>query len=203
MESSQNPFSSSTQPGVAIGQLSNGGTRRYLIEAESSTGYIAWKLSDGTTLINQSPQVSLPADPLVTFWACASFTDSTPAGQIVKLDCHGNSLTKLNVHGLSGLNSLDCSFNNLAQFSVGHLSELQVLDASNNRLAEIDVQALRALRVLDCSMNRLNRLDVSGLASLQVLDYAGNPDIKVRADCCPMLEKMPGAQKKNGNAHND
>ena len=193
MESSLDPIPSSIQSGAAIGHFSNDGTRRYLIEAESSTGFIAWKLADGTTLISNSVRVSLPADPLVTFWACASYTDSTPAGRIVTLDCHGDGLTSLNVRGLSGLKALDCSFNDLVELSLAGLAELQVLDVSNNQLTNLNVRGLGALRVLDCSSNRLTHLDVSGLDALQILEFSRNPGITTKADKCPLLRPLPSA----------
>ncbi len=191
MESSPKPITSSTQSDTVIGQFSNGGTRRYLIEAESSTGFIAWKLADGTMLISNSTQVSLPAGPIINFWACAAYTDSTPAGRITSLDCHGNELTLLDICALKGLESLDCSFNSLAELSLGELPELQVLDASNNHLADLDVRGLGALRVLDCSSNRLTHLDVSGLDALQILEHSKNAGIKINTDGCPLLEAKP------------
>jgi Leucine-rich repeat (LRR) protein len=194
MKSSPNSIPSSTPSRAVIGLLSNDGTRRYLIEAESSTGFIAWKLADGTTLISNSMQVSLPAGPVVSFWACAAYTDSTPDGRITALDCHGCELTRLEICSLKGLESLDCSFNSLAELFLGELPELQVLDASNNHLTDLDVRGLGALRVLDCSSNQLIQLDVSGLSALQILDYSKNPGIKIKTGGCPLLEAKPKYQ---------
>jgi Leucine-rich repeat (LRR) protein len=203
MESSLNHIPASNQSGSAVGQFSNGGTRRYLIEAESSTGFIAWKLADGITLTSNSIQVSLPAGPLISFWACAAYTDSTPAGQITSLDCHGNEMTHLEICTLKGLKSLDCSFNSLAELSLGELPELQVLDASNNQLTNLNVRGLGALRVLDCSYNRLTQLDVSNLDALQILEHSKNTGIKIKTGDCPLLEakrkgRMQPPQQKQG-----
>jgi hypothetical protein len=75
-------------PGV--GFLSNGGAGGYLIEAESTTGFIAWKTANGTTLVSEAKQVSHKATPSLIFWSCAGYQDTNPAGHITALDCHGN-----------------------------------------------------------------------------------------------------------------
>ena len=56
-----------------ISYLSNGGVQRYLLEAESTTGFVAFKIADGTILINAAPEVSLPASPSISFWPCAGY----------------------------------------------------------------------------------------------------------------------------------
>jgi Leucine-rich repeat (LRR) protein len=175
MEPSSNssfPFTISNSP---IGYASNGGTQRYLIEAESTTDFTAWKLADGTILINPSNEVSLPASPYVSFWSCASYTDSTPAGHIYSFDCHANALTQLNISGLTRLRYLDCCYNQISELDVSALAELEVLDSDNNKLKNLDVGHLHSLRILNCANNQLTKLDLSGLSALQVLDYAKNP----------------------------
>jgi Leucine-rich repeat (LRR) protein len=166
------PVSESRPP--ISGFLSNGGVKRYLLEAESTTGFVAWKTADGTVLINPATEVSLPASPNLTFWPCADFKDTTPAGRITFLDCHGNDLTRLDVRALNGLEYLDCSFNSLTQLVLDGLTELQGLDVDNNALTSLNVRCLQALRVLNCANNRLTALNIAGL-NLQVLDYSGNP----------------------------
>lgn len=42
-----------------IGYLSNGGVQRYLLEAESTTGFVAFKVANGTTLVSDTMQVSI------------------------------------------------------------------------------------------------------------------------------------------------
>jgi hypothetical protein len=179
----------------AVGYVSNVGACRYLLEAESTTGFVAWKIADGTILINGAMQASIPASPHVTFWSCASYTDTTPAGRIVYFDCHGNSLHRLDVRGLVGLEYLDCSFNDLAELPLNGLAELQALDADNNQLASLDVRHLKELRVLNCANNRLTRLDLSGLAVLQVLDCSGNPLSAPVLDGCTALRGEKGSAR--------
>jgi len=69
-----------------IGYLSNGGTQRYLIEAESTTGFIAWKLADGTVLISTAKEISIKPSPFLSFWPCAGQTDSAQDGEITFFD---------------------------------------------------------------------------------------------------------------------
>ena len=175
-------------PGQPIGYTSNGGTSRYNLEAESTTGFVAWKIADGTTLISASTQTDIAESLYVSFWACAGYTDPTPAGHITYFDCHGNRLTRLDVRALAGLEYLDCSFNQLAELPLDGLTALQALDADNNRLTGLDVRHLHELRVLDCANNRLFQLDLSGMAALQILDCSGNPLESFNHDGCTMLE---------------
>jgi hypothetical protein len=186
--------------GQPIGYVSNRGVGRYLLEAESTTGFVAWKIADGTILINGAMQASIAASAHVSFWSCASYTDPTPAGRIIYFDCHGNSLIRLDVRGLTGLEYLDCSFNNLAELPLDGLVELQALDADNNQLADFEVRHLKELRVLNCANNCLTRLDLSGLAVLQVLDCSGNPLSAPKLDGCRTLKDSRGITKDPGVA---
>lgn len=165
----------SIRPDSPTGCLSNGGGQRYLLEAESTTGFVAWRLAAGTTLVSEAKQLSIRPSKSVAFWSCAGYTDTTPAGHITSFDCHGNGLTKLSVTALTGLQYLDCCYNKLTELDLSGLTDLQALDADHNRLTFLTVHHLRALRVLKCSHNRLQQLDVSGLAALQVLDCTHNP----------------------------
>lgn len=169
------------------GLISNGGSQRYLLEAESTTGYTAWQLDDATILVSEATQVSLQRSNAISFWSCAGYQDTTPAGKIISFDCHGNALIKLDVTGLTGLQFLDCSFNKLAWLSLNGLTELEALDADDNRLTNLDVRQLHGLRVLNCANNRLKRLDVSALARLQILDCSGNQIRAINLDGCAEL----------------
>lgn len=162
-------------PGGACGYLSNGGVCRYLLDVESTTGYMAWEIAGGPLLISNSQQVSLPLAPSVTFWSCSSYSDSTPTGRVRSFDCHGNQLTHLDVRTLTGLEFLDCSFNLLRRLEVAGLTLLQVLDADNNLLEQLQLRTLTSLRVLNCASNRLTVLDLQDMATLQVLDCSDNP----------------------------
>ena len=194
MEPTPYPFTPLALSGIPAGYISNGGGQRYLLEAESTTGFVAFKTGDGTTLISEALQVSLKCSPSLTFWSCASYTDPTPAGNIIDFDCHGNLLSRRDVRALTGLEYLDCSFNQLSELSLDGLAELQALDADNNQLTGLDVRSLCALRVLNCANNHLMKLDLSGLNLLQILDCSNNPLISLKLDGCNALQdsKTPG-----------
>lgn len=174
---------------LPVGHLSNGGKQRYLLEAYSTTGFVAWRMADGTTLINQAMRVSLKPSPSVSFWSCASYTNTTPAGDITAFDCHGNGLTTLNITALASLQYLDCCHNKLRELALDGLTDLQAAEADHNRLTSLEVRHLRTLRVLNCASNRLQQLDVSGLGSLQVLDCAANPLVSLKCDGCTQLRE--------------
>jgi Leucine-rich repeat (LRR) protein len=178
-----------------IGYLSNGGAQRYLLEAESTTGFVAFKTADGTTLVSNAMQISIAASRSMSFWPCAGYEDTTPAGQIISFDCHGNALTHLEVRGLVGLEYLDCSFNQLTELPLEGLTDLQGLDADNNQLTSLDVRGLNALRVLNCANNRLKKLDLSGLDGLQILDCSNNQIASLKLDGCTTVQDL----KTTGN----
>lgn len=169
---SQAPKSPSITPGV--GYLSNGGRSRYLLEAESTTGFVAWKMADGTILVSVAEQVSIRETPSLTFWSCRGYQETSQAGSIRLLDCHSNDLTELDVRGLADLEYLDCCHNKLTSVSLEGLVELQGLDVANNRLTYLDVRHLNELRVLYCSKNRLKRLELGDPGRLQILESSGN-----------------------------
>ena len=56
-------------------------------------------------------------------------------GKIIKLNCHNNQLTELNVQGLTALQSLGCSNNKLTALNVQGLSALQHLKCGYNKLS--------------------------------------------------------------------
>ncbi|HYG36336.1 MAG TPA: hypothetical protein VEC99_16200, partial [Clostridia bacterium] len=171
-----------------IGYLSNGGSRRYLLEAESTTGFVAWKTADGTILVSQARQVSIKTTPFLTFWSCAGYQDTTPTGLVIAFDCHGNELTELDVRGLAHLRYLDCSFNALAQLPLDGLEEMEVLEADHNQLTTLEMRHIKALRVLYCESNRLSSLNLSDLNKLQILKHSENPLLSVNLNGCDALQ---------------
>lgn len=190
METRPNNCAPTAISGAPIGYASNGGVRRYLIEAESTTGFVAFKTADQTTLVSNAEQVSIACTPALAFWACASYTDPTPSGHITSLDIHGNSLLRLDIKPLTALKYLDCSYNQLTELSVDGLTELQALEANNNRLDRLDVRSLKTLRVLNCANNRLTELNLSGLDALQILDCSGNPLARLNLDGCTAMQDV-------------
>lgn len=193
MEPAPDPIASRIAAGQPVGYISNEGTQRYLLEAESTTGFTAWKMADGTILISEAMQVSLVASASIEFWPCAGYQDTTPDGRILSFDCHGIGVTQLDVRGLMGLEYLDCSFNAIRELPLDGLMGLESLNANYNQLTGLNVRGMRALRILNCAHNRLRSLDISGLAGLQILDCADNPILAFRHDGCTSLQDVKGA----------
>lgn len=150
------------------------GAERFLVEAASTTGFMAWRVDDGPILISNAQQVSLGGGHSVMFWSCAGYRDSMPMGVITSLDCHGNGLASLDVAGLTGLESLDCSFNRLGDLRLEGLGELQALNMEGNLLTTLAIGGLRSLRMLNCAGNQLRELDLSGLVALRRVDASNN-----------------------------
>ena len=86
-----------------------------------------------------------------------------------KLYCYHNQLTELNVQGLTSLIRLECYYNQLTELNVQGLTSLKVLECYSNQLTELNVQGLTALQKLYCSENQLTALNVQGLTALQEL----------------------------------
>ena len=99
-----------------------------------------------------------------------------------KLYCYHNQLTELNVQGLTSLIRLECYYNQLTELNVQGLTSLKVLECYSNQLTELNVQGLTSLKVLECYSNQLTELNVQGLTALQGLDCFQNqlPELNVQ-----------------------
>ena len=99
-----------------------------------------------------------------------------------KLYCYHNQLTELNVQGLTSLIRLECYYNQLTELNVQGLTSLKVLECYHNQLTELNVQGLTSLKVLECYSNQLTELNVQGLTALQKLSCWSNqlPELNVQ-----------------------
>ena len=99
-----------------------------------------------------------------------------------KLYCYHNQLTELNVQGLTSLIRLECYYNQLTELNVQGLTSLKVLECYSNQLTELNVQGLTALQKLSCWSNQLPELNVQGLTTLQELSCWSNqlPELNVQ-----------------------
>jgi Leucine-rich repeat (LRR) protein len=88
------------------------------------------------------------------------------SGSMSTLSCNNNSLTALNVSGLTALTILNCSQNSLTSLDVSGLTSLDTLSCFSNSLTSLNVSGCTALTGLFCSSNSLTSLNVSGLTSL-------------------------------------
>ncbi|POY38136.1 hypothetical protein C3L50_12765 [Flavobacterium alvei] len=105
-----------------------------------------------------------------------------------------NTISALDVTGLTYLRYFYCQNNQIANLNITGLTGLQALDTSNNPLnTALDVHLNSSLFYLVCQDNGLTSLNISGLTNLQTLivwnnnltsaiDLTGNPDLKY-LDC--------------------
>ena len=93
---------------------------------------------------------------------------------LATLTCNSNSLTFLDVSGLTALTSLSFDSNQLTSLDVSGLTALTDLYCNDNNLTSLDVSGLTALSGLNCHANNLTSLDVSGLTALTYLTCYGN-----------------------------
>ena len=90
------------------------------------------------------------------------------------LRCSNNKLTELNVQGLTSLQELRCFSNQLPELNLQGLTSLQKLRCANNKFIELNVRGLTSLQRLNCSDNKLTELNVQGLTSLQGIACSNN-----------------------------
>ena len=110
-------------------------------------------------------------------------------GKITELNCDGNKLTALDVHGLTSLQTLNCYNNKLATLNVSGCTALQKLVCFRNKLTAIDVQGLKSLEMLGIHGNQLTSINISGLTALKRLScYANKIDTEAMT---AILQALP------------
>ena len=110
-------------------------------------------------------------------------------GKITVLNCDGNKLTALDVHGLTSLQTLNCYNNKLATLNVKGCAALQKLVCFRNKLTAIDVQGLKSLEMLGIHGNQLTSINISGLTALKRLScYANKIDTEAMT---AILQALP------------
>ena len=107
-----------------------------------------------------------------------------------KLYCYHNQLTELNVQGLTSLIRLECYYNQLTELNVQGLTSLKVLECYSNQLTELNVQGLTALQELSCWSNQLPELNVQGLTALQKLYCSENQLTELNVQGLTALQKL-------------
>ena len=101
--------------------------------------------------------------------------DVTALTGMVKLDCQSNSLSGINVSGLTNLTELQCNDNpSISAIDVSTCTSLVAFGCMANSISVLDVSMLTGLKHLYCSHNSLSALDVSMLTSLEQLICENN-----------------------------
>ncbi len=116
-------------------------------------------------------------------------------GNVTRLSCSVNQLTKLDVSNCAGLTSLYCNNNQLTQLDVHNCTELTELNCNENQLDKLDVSSCTKLVYLECAANRLSLLDVSQCTGLVRLMCCGNEKL----DISHMLSNLPSRSNELEN----
>jgi Leucine-rich repeat (LRR) protein len=139
--------------------------------ARSTTGYIKVEWWDSTTNvygtgvagnnINWSKAAGGAGSKTLRIYP--SDAGGNLSGSLTLLLCFSNSLTSLDVSGLTALTLLSCSSNSLTSLDVSGLTALNTLDCFNNSLTSLDVSGCTALNTLGCNNNSLTSLRAVGV----------------------------------------
>ncbi|TDP60723.1 T9SS type A sorting domain-containing protein [Flavobacterium dankookense] len=90
------------------------------------------------------------------------------------LDCSNNTISVLNLSGMSSLQTLYSDGNQINQINLSGLSSLENLRVSNNQLTTINLTNLLSLKRLECENNFITSLDASSLSNLEYLVCVNN-----------------------------
>lgn len=123
---------------------------------------------------NQSSSLTLSNLPKLNYLDCSvnfyiPSLNPTVFPLLQHLDCRYNSLTTINVSGLSNLNYLDCSVNQLVTLNVTGLNNLATLYAYNNSITTTDLSNLPSLTTVYIPNNHLTSLDFTGSNNVNYL----------------------------------
>jgi hypothetical protein len=158
-------------------------------QAISSTGYIKVEWWDATTNVygtgvagnNISWSKAAGGAGSKTVLIYPSDASGNLDGSLTNLTCNNNSLTSLDVSGLTALTNMTCGGNSLTSLDVSGLTSLTYLECQENSLTSLDVSGCTALAVLSCYSNPLTSLDVSDCTAMTTLSCSQNSLTTLRA----------------------
>lgn len=174
--------------GVANAQIVN------IPDANFKAKLIALGIDANTDGEIQQSEAQMPSNLIVSDSNLSDLTGIEYFTNLGFLDCHDNSLSNLNLTGLSNLQMLDCSNNLLSTLNLTGVSNLNwlnctnnlltslngvsstvtILRCGNNRLTNLNASSLTNLSILECSNNRITSLNISGSANLTSLACGSN-----------------------------
>ena len=166
--------------------------------ARSTTGYITVEWWDATTNVygtgvagnNISWSKAAGGAGSKTVLIYPSDASGNLSGSLTALSCHNNSLTSLDVSGLTALTSLSYYSNSLTSLDASGLTALAALSCYTNSLTSLDVSGCTALAALYCNNNSLTSLDVSGLTALTNLTCNNNSLTSLDVSSCTALTAL-------------
>jgi Leucine-rich repeat (LRR) protein len=138
--------------------------------ARSTTGYIKVEWWDSTSNVygmgvagnNLAWSKAAGGAGSKTLLIYPSDASGNLSGSLTSLLCNNNSLTSLDVSGLTALTNLFCDGNSLTSLNVSGLTALTNLTCFSNSLTSLDVSGLTALTNLFCNNNSLTSLRAVG-----------------------------------------
>ncbi|MDL2314695.1 leucine-rich repeat domain-containing protein [Bacteroidales bacterium OttesenSCG-928-C19] len=108
--------------------------------------------------------------------------------------CLFNNMHRLEVKGLSALESLNCSYNKITSLDVSECVNLKTLNCVSNELRRLNVSKNRMLEKLNCANNlQINRLNLRNNHALRELDCEGLRLRELDISNNPKLSKLRAA----------
>ena len=143
------------------------------LSPDKLTFWVKAKTADGSAITVKGCTVATLASEAETTLT-ATGTTVILKGNITELDFNKsifkkNTLTALDVSGLTALQYLYCVKNQLTELNVQGLTALEELECGCNQLTSLNVQGCTALQKLECYSNKFTELNVQGLTALYKL----------------------------------
>lgn len=96
-----------------------------------------------------------------------------------RLYCGYNSITSLDLTGLSHLNWIECYYNGMTSLVLQGCTELYDLRCHNNLLQTIDTSDSNMVNILNCHTNQLTYLNIENNPLGLFFNFGVNPDIEL------------------------
>ncbi|MEM6926791.1 MAG: DUF4274 domain-containing protein [Myxococcota bacterium] len=109
---------------------------------------------------------------------------------LVRLDCSGLRLPRLDLTHLPTLRHLRCADNALRELDLTATRDLETLDCTGNQLMTLDLRGLTALRAVRCGENALAMLALDADSSLVELDCSHNQLMTLELGEMPALREL-------------
>jgi len=117
---------------------------------------------------------------------------------LINLWANDNSLTELNVNGLSDLKFIFVERNQLTSLNVAGLAVLEKVALDGNDLTQFNVDTSINLQILTISGNQLEGLRVANNLNLNVLSVVDNPLTCIEVNAT-QLNNIPSGWEKDDN----
>lgn len=162
---------------------------------EYFTDITAFKLGSTNTQQCQAVTVDLSKNRYlrsIEINAAQSLTTLEIAGlsSLISVECAYTAIYELELNGLNSLQRLVCLNSKIKKLDTSNLSNLQLLVCDNNPIEELSVSGLSNLIALQCSNTSITELDVSGLTKLQGLFFNNTAISEIDLSSLSSLEEL-------------